>query len=62
MCFVLNMPFKNQPLNDGTSIPPIAFGSSSIPHTDTVRQIHQAFDAGFRHVDTAQGESLVGSV
>lgn len=56
------MPFKNQPLNDGTSIPPIAFGSSSIPHTDTVRQIHQAFDAGFRHVDTAQGESLVGSV
>lgn len=50
------MPFQNRKLNDGTSIPTIAFGSSGFSHPETYQVIQQGIDAGFRHIDTAQSE------
>ncbi|KAJ7438196.1 Aldo/keto reductase [Mycena galericulata] len=48
------MPFGTLPLNDGTEIPTIAFGTGSVyKNTDVTRLVNQALDAGFRHIDTA---------
>jgi len=60
------MPFGTVPLNDGKKIPAIAFGTGSIyKRTDVTELVHQALDAGFWHIDTAQGyetEVYVGKV
>ena len=42
-------------LNDGTSIPIIAFGSGTALYgKDATAQVAQAIKAGFRHIDAAQ--------
>ena len=42
-------------LNDGTSIPWLGFGSGTALYTkDASKQVKQAIQAGFRHIDTAQ--------
>ncbi|KAJ7636835.1 Aldo/keto reductase [Roridomyces roridus] len=60
------MVFGTLPLNDGKQIPAIAFGTGSIyKGTDVSKLVHQALDAGFWHIDTAQfyaTEVYVGQV
>ena len=41
-------------LNDGNTIPQLGFGVFQVPPADTARVTGQAFDAGYRHIDTAQ--------
>jgi 2,5-diketo-D-gluconate reductase A len=41
-------------LNDGNSIPQLGFGVFQVPPEDTARITAQAFEAGYRHIDTAQ--------
>ena len=41
-------------LNDGRAIPQLGFGVYQIPPEDTARITGQAFEAGYRHIDTAQ--------
>lgn len=41
-------------LNDGTTIPQLGFGVFQVPPEDTERVVLQAFEAGYRHIDTAQ--------
>lgn len=41
-------------LNDGTSIPQLGFGVFQVPPTETAETVLQAFEAGYRHIDTAQ--------
>ena len=41
-------------LLDGTSIPQLGFGVFLVPPTDTERTVLAAFEAGYRHIDTAQ--------
>ncbi|KAG6856967.1 hypothetical protein H0H87_011637 [Tephrocybe sp. NHM501043] len=49
------MPFGNIKLNDGNQIPGIGFGSGSVNKGKDVTDIvHQAIEAGFSHLDTAQ--------
>lgn len=48
------MPFEHIPLNDGSLIPAIGYGSSGISIEETPSQIDQAIDLGFEHIDTAQ--------
>ena len=40
-------------LNDGTSIPQLAFGTWQIPDTDATAAVEHALEAGYRHIDTA---------
>ncbi len=44
----------NLTLNDGNSIPQLGFGVFQVPPEDTARITGLAFDAGYRHIDTAQ--------
>ncbi|MGI8949539.1 MAG: aldo/keto reductase [Ornithinimicrobium sp.] len=56
-------------LNDGTTIPQLGFGVFQVPAEDTKATVLQAFEAGYRHIDTAQmyqneqgvGEAIVES-
>ena len=53
----------NLTLNDGHSIPQLGFGVFQVPPEDTATITRQAFDAGYRHIDTAemyQNEKGVG--
>jgi 2,5-diketo-D-gluconate reductase A len=52
------------PLNDGTAIPQLGFGVFLVPREETQRTVEQAFEAGYRHIDTAQmygNEAEVGA-
>ena len=44
----------NLTLNDGHTIPQLGFGVFQVPPDDTARITGQAFEAGYRHIDTAQ--------
>jgi len=51
-------------LNDGTAIPQLGFGVFLVPPEDTQRTVEQAFEVGYRHIDTAQmygNEAEVGA-
>ncbi len=41
-------------LNNGVAIPQLGFGTYKLPAADTRDLVLRAFDAGYRHVDTAQ--------
>lgn len=41
-------------LNDGRSIPQLGFGVFQVPPADTAQVTLAAFEAGYRHIDTAQ--------
>ncbi|MDD7968453.1 aldo/keto reductase [Actinomycetospora lemnae] len=41
-------------LNNGATIPQLGFGVFQIDPSDTADTVQQAFDAGYRHIDTAQ--------
>jgi 2,5-diketo-D-gluconate reductase A len=41
-------------LNDGTAIPQLGFGVFLVPPEETQRTVEQAFEVGYRHIDTAQ--------
>ncbi len=50
-------------LNDGESIPQLGFGVFQVPPDETAEAVVRAFDAGYRHIDTAaayQNEAAVG--
>lgn len=50
-------------LNDGHSIPQLGFGVFQVPPEDTTEVTTRAFEAGYRHIDTAkayQNEAQVG--
>ncbi len=44
----------NLSLNDGNTIPQLGFGVFQVPPNDTARITLQAFEAGYRHIDTAE--------
>jgi 2,5-diketo-D-gluconate reductase A len=44
----------NLTLNDGNTIPQLGFGVFQVPPEDTARITAQAFEVGYRHIDTAQ--------
>ena len=44
----------NLTLNDGHTIPQLGFGVFQVPPKDTARITGQAFEAGYRHIDTAE--------
>ena len=56
-------------LHDQTTIPQLGFGVFQVPPADTARAVTEAFEVGYRHVDTAQmygneagvGEALAAS-
>jgi 2,5-diketo-D-gluconate reductase A len=51
-------------LNDGTAIPQLGFGVFLVPAEETQRTVEQAFEVGYRHIDTAQmygNEAEVGA-
>jgi len=51
-------------LNDGRTIPQLGFGVFQIPPDETARAAGAAFDAGYRHIDTARlydNEEAVGA-
>jgi 2,5-diketo-D-gluconate reductase A len=41
-------------LNDGNTIPQLGFGVFQVPPADTAKVTLAAFEAGYRHIDTAQ--------
>ena len=41
-------------LNNGVEIPQFGFGVFQVPPEETAQTVRAAFDAGYRHVDTAQ--------
>ncbi|WP_447644057.1 aldo/keto reductase [Nocardioides zeae] len=41
-------------LNNGTTIPQLGFGVYQVPPDETERAVQTAFEAGYRHIDTAQ--------
>lgn len=43
------------PLNDGNSIPQLGFGVWRLEDEDAPRVVGAAIEAGYRHIDTAQG-------
>ncbi|KAI1798297.1 Aldo/keto reductase [Ganoderma leucocontextum] len=50
------MPWNRIQLNDGTSIPSVAYGTGRLGSVDSVVEwVKQAVFAGFIHIDTAQG-------
>ncbi len=44
----------NLSLNDGNTIPQLGFGVFQVPPEDTARITRQAFEVGYRHIDTAE--------
>ncbi len=44
----------NLTLNDGNTIPQLGFGVFQVPPADTARITRLAFEAGYRHIDTAE--------
>jgi 2,5-diketo-D-gluconate reductase A len=44
----------NIPLNNGVRIPQLGFGVFQVKPEDTADTVRAAFDAGYRHIDTAQ--------
>ena len=53
----------NITLNDGAEIPQLGFGVFQIPPAETAEAVTRAFDAGYRHIDTAaayRNEAEVG--
>jgi 2,5-diketo-D-gluconate reductase A len=51
-------------LHDGTQIPQLGFGVFLVPTDQTQRTVEQAFEVGYRHIDTAQmygNEAEVGA-
>jgi 2,5-diketo-D-gluconate reductase A len=44
----------NLSLNDGNTIPQLGFGVFQVPPENTARITGQAFEAGYRHIDTAE--------
>ena len=48
------MTVPNLTLNDGSSIPQLGFGVFQVPPEDTAKITGQAFEAGYRHIDTAE--------
>ena len=48
------MTVPNIQLHDGTSIPQLGFGVFQVPPPETAATVAQAFEAGYRHIDTAQ--------
>jgi 2,5-diketo-D-gluconate reductase A len=57
------MSVPNITLHDGTSIPQLGFGVFQVPPEDTAEVVTQAFEVGYRHIDTAemyQNEQGVG--
>jgi 2,5-diketo-D-gluconate reductase A len=44
----------NIQLNDGNTIPQLGFGTYQIKPEDTVASVLQAFEVGYRHIDTAE--------
>ncbi len=48
------MTVPNISLHDGTSIPQLGFGVYQVPPDDTAATLAQAFEVGYRHIDTAQ--------
>ena len=56
-------------LNDGNPIPQLGFGVFQIPPEDTAKAVANAFEVGYRHIDTAEmygneqgvGEAFRGS-
>ena len=58
------MTIPNLTLNDGHSIPQLGFGVFQVPPPETEATVLAAFEAGYRHIDTAQmygNESGVGA-
>lgn len=51
-------PVPNVQLNNGISMPQIGFGVFRIPDDDTERTVLEAFECGYRSIDTA---SLYGN-
>ena len=50
-------------LNDGVEIPQLGFGVFQVPPAETAEAVTRAFEAGYRHIDTAaayQNEAEVG--
>ena len=45
----------NIKLNNGVTIPQLGFGVFQIPPDSTAEAVRVAFEAGYRHIDTAQG-------
>lgn len=43
------------PLNDGKTIPQLGFGVWRLPDEDAPKVVGAAIEAGYRHIDTAQG-------
>ncbi|MFA6297783.1 MAG: aldo/keto reductase, partial [Nocardioides sp.] len=41
-------------LNDQTTIPQLGFGVFQVPPDQTAATVTQAFEVGYRHIDTAQ--------
>lgn len=41
-------------LNDGRTIPQLGFGTFLVPPADTAVVVGEAFEAGYRHIDTAE--------
>jgi 2,5-diketo-D-gluconate reductase A len=41
-------------LNNGVEIPQFGFGVFQVPPDETAQAVRDAFDAGYRHIDTAQ--------
>ncbi len=48
------MTVPNISLHDGASIPQLGFGVYQVPPEDTAATVAQAFEVGYRHIDTAQ--------
>ena len=48
------MTVPNLLLHDGTSIPQLGFGVFQVPPPETAATLTQAFEVGYRHIDTAQ--------
>jgi 2,5-diketo-D-gluconate reductase A len=42
------------PLNDGTTIPQLGFGTYLVPPEETTEVVGHALEVGYRHIDTAQ--------
>jgi 2,5-diketo-D-gluconate reductase A len=42
-------------LNDGNTIPQLGYGTFQVPPDETADAVQAALDAGYRHIDTAEG-------
>ncbi len=48
------LPAPAVPLNNGTTVPQLGFGTYKVPPADTARLVRTALELGYRHVDTAE--------